>query len=150
MGRKLHYIPGSWYQTDDRTGFPQRTNRMRQEWDGLIVARDVWEPRQPQDLVRGVRDDQNVNNARPLGPNVFVGPVFVALSAAVSPGNTFLPLETVFGFSQGDSVSVMMDNGVQFASTVSAPPIATGITIAAPMPNSAASGNLVTNYGIIP
>lgn len=29
MGRKLHYKPGSFYRTDDRTGFPQRAERTR-------------------------------------------------------------------------------------------------------------------------
>lgn len=122
---------------------------MRSEWDGLLVARDVWEPRQPQDLVRGVRDNQNVDNARPLGPNVFVGPVFVQLSANLSPGATFLPLQSVAGFAQGDTISIMMDGGVQFGAIVAAAPVPTGITISKALPGSAASGNLVTNYGVI-
>lgn len=149
MGRKLHYIPGSYYQTDDRTGFPQRAGRMRAEWDGLIVARDVWEPRQPQDLVKGVRDNQNVDNARPLGADVFIGPTYVQLSANVGPGATFLPLASVFGFALGDTISVMTNSGVQFGSNVSAPPVPSGITIANPLTDYAASGNLVTNYGMV-
>ena len=72
MGRKLHYKAGSFYRTDDRTGFPQRAERTRREWTGLIVDENVWEPRQPQDFVRGVADDQSVPEARPRAPATFV------------------------------------------------------------------------------
>jgi hypothetical protein len=146
VGRKLHYQPGSFYQTDDRTGFVQRTNRMRKEWDNLVVDQRVWEPRQPQDLVRGVKDDQNVNDARPLGPNVFVGPIFGALSANVAVGATVLPLQSTAFFSQGDAVGIMLDSGIVFNTTVNAPPGAGSISIAQGLPYTAASGNVVTNY----
>ena len=42
----------------DRCGFAKRTSELRETWEGLIVCEEDWEPRQPQDLVRGVKDNQ--------------------------------------------------------------------------------------------
>lgn len=148
MGRKLHYKPGSWYQTDDRTGFPQRTDRMRKEWDGLIVDRRVWEPRQPQDLVRGVRDNQNVDDARPLAPNVFVGPTETTLSVTAPVLSVTGTLASNFGVSSGDTLSVMLDNGVPFLVAAFLNPAIPGqIVFSVPLPYQASSGNVVYNYG---
>jgi len=67
-----HYVPGSFYRIDDRTGFKRRAYRTRKEWTGLIVDRQVWEARQPQDFVKGVFDDQTVPQPRPRSPNTFI------------------------------------------------------------------------------
>jgi hypothetical protein len=71
-----HYVPGSFYRIDDRTGYKIRAEHTRKEWTGRIVREQSWEPRQPQDLVRGVRDDQNVPEPRPRQQNVFIDPNF--------------------------------------------------------------------------
>lgn len=148
MGRKLHYKPGSWYQTDDRTGFPQRTDRMRKEWDGLIVDRRVWEPRQPQDLVRGVRDNQNVDNARPLAPHVFVGPTETTLAATVAVLGITGTLASNFGIVSGNTLSIMLDSGAPFLVVVYLNPgVPGGIVFSVPLPYQASSGNVVYNYG---
>lgn len=73
MADDRHYIPGSWYRLDERTGFKVRAEKTRKEWTGRIVRDQSWEARQPQDFVRGVRDDQTVPEPRPRQPNVFVG-----------------------------------------------------------------------------
>ncbi len=146
MGRQLFFRPGSFYRTDDRTGFPQRAERTRKQWDGLIVDERVWEPRQPQDLVKGVKDKQSVPDARPLGANVFLGPTFTTLTANAPVGATVLSVASVTGFFSGCSVSVMLDNGVNFNTTLAADPSATTITLAHGLVGaSAASGNNVTN-----
>lgn len=69
MGRERFYKPGSFYRIDDRTGFAFRAEYTQMEWTGLIVSKRVWEPRQPQDFVRGVNDDQTVPYARPRSPH---------------------------------------------------------------------------------
>lgn len=146
MGRVLKYRPGSFYRIDDRTGFAQRAERTRKEWNGSIVDRSVWEARQPQDLVRGVPDFQNVPDARPLAPNSFVGPTDVSLNAAAVVGQTVLQVASTFGFSPGVSVGVMLDDGTVQRTTISAPAGTSTITIAAPLRQSAAQGNLVFCY----
>jgi hypothetical protein len=144
VGRDLHYRPGSFYRTDDRTGFPTRAERTKKEWTGLIVDEARWEPRQPQDLVRGVQDKQSVPEPRPLAPNQFIGPVFVQTSEAAAARATMLELEDTSPFYAGVKISIMMDNGVNFFTTVSGAPSSTAITLASPLPYSAAAGNIVT------
>lgn len=146
MGRDLHFVPGSFYRTDDRTGFPTRAERTRKEWNGLIVDRRVYEPRQPQDLVRGLPDYQAVPEPRPLAPNVFVGPTEVSLSVAAKPGDLTVTVDSFKGLVVGDAVGVMLDSGVLFNTTL--------VTLTAPnlaqlqrrLPASAAAGNLLTDY----
>jgi hypothetical protein len=41
-----------------RCGFKHLLSDMRKEWTGLIVCRQCWEPRHPQDFVRAVPDVQ--------------------------------------------------------------------------------------------
>jgi hypothetical protein len=148
MGRKrgVQFRMGSFYRSDDRSGFTVRAGETREEWNGLIVDEKLWEPRQPQDFVKGIPDDQTVPNARPVPPPTFVGPIYVQLTANVAVGATFLPIQYITGFEAGDNIGVMLDTGVLFNTTVSGPPISTGINIASPMPFTAASGNLVTDY----
>lgn len=150
MGRHYHYRPGDFYRQDDRTGFPQYASRTRQQWNRLIVDESVWEPRQPQDLVRGVRDNQTVGDARPLAPNTFIGnPVYVQMSQAAGVGATDIYVQYIAGLTPGDKVGVMMDNGVEFTTAlVSIDPSGEFITIAAPLPYFAAAGNLVCSYRI--
>lgn len=145
MGRDLHYVPGSFYRKDDRTGFPRRAEDTRKEWNGLIVGTDVWEARQPQDLVKGVKDRQSVPQARPLPPNVFVGPTFIQLAAAAAIHQTVVEVQATNGFATGDSVSVMLDNGVNFTTTLAATPGADTLTLTQGLPYTAAAGNVVTN-----
>ena len=144
MGRDLHYRPGSFYRTDDRTGFPTRAEKTKKEWNGLIVSEDVWEARQPQDLVRGVPDIQSVPDARPLAPNTFVGPISVSLTVAAGPGVATLSVDSTAGFAAGAPVSVMLDSGVGYRATIAAPPGPTTLQLSHGLPGSAAVGNLVT------
>ena len=176
MGRKLHYKAGSFYRTDDRTGFPQRAERTRREWTGLIVDENVWEPRQPQDLVKGVKDNQSVPDARPLGPAQYVGPISVQTTADAVIGQTVIPVQTTFGFYGGAKVGCMTDydGGTVFFTTIESitaslpldyevdepllydvgKPLLTGsgvgsgpyLVLAVGLPYSMASGNLITLY----
>jgi len=68
------YRPGDFWRICDRSGKKVRASRTEREWTGLIVDRDEWEPRHPQDFVRGVRDDQRVPDARPEAPDTFLLP----------------------------------------------------------------------------
>ena len=45
--------------------------RLKKQWDGSWACRRDWRPRQPQDFVRGVVDDQSVTLSRPLAPATF-------------------------------------------------------------------------------
>lgn len=175
MGRKLHYKPGSFYRTDDRTGFVQRAGRTREQWDGLIVDTSVWEPRQPQDLVKGVKDEQWVPQARPLGPNVYVGPIAVTLTETAPPQSYTIEVNTTGRLQIGDIVGVVLDDGtiwrtpiallnatlIEFITDAGAAltfltnsgfplrfynSLGGSIVLSTPIPRSAPSGNLLIDY----
>ena len=148
MGRKLHFKMGSFYRTDDRTGFPQRAEVTRKEWTGLIVDEARWEPRQPQDLVKGVPDIQSVQDPRPLGQNIYVGPISVQITANAVIGQASIPVQTIFGFYQGAKVGCVTDydGGAIFFTTIASPPSGSNLVLSDPLPYPMASGNLITLY----
>lgn len=149
MGRKrgVQYRPGSFYRQDDRSGFATRAENTRQEWNNLIVDKKLWEPRQPQDFVQGVYDDQSVPQPRPTPPAQFVGPLSTQLSLPALTGATFLHLEAINGFGPGVQVGIVLDgDGDIFRTTQVGASVPTGITIASPLPYTAARGNNVTVY----
>ena len=51
-----YFESGSWKVICDVCGREFRAHQLTQRWDGLMVCKDDWEPRQPQDFVRGVAD----------------------------------------------------------------------------------------------
>ena len=57
------------------SGFKVDADRLVKQWDGaLIDRRFVDKRRQPQDFVRGVRDDQRNPNPSPEPEDVFIAP----------------------------------------------------------------------------
>lgn len=57
--------PGDWLYQCQRCGFTKYASEIRQEWTGLRVCRTCWEPRHPQEFVRGKADDMTVPFANP-------------------------------------------------------------------------------------
>ena len=56
----------------DRCGFKYKASECQLEWDNLFVCKEkCWEMRQPQDFVRGRKDDQTVPIARVRGEPQF-------------------------------------------------------------------------------
>ncbi len=54
------------YAISDRSGFRYRYKDMRREWNGLLVGKDEWEPKQPQlGPFSKVVDTQALQDARP-------------------------------------------------------------------------------------
>lgn len=67
---------GSPIGIDDWSGFKVRLSDLKKEWDNLYtVDPDI---RNPQDFVRGVKDDMSLPFSRPEAPDVFVsGPILM-------------------------------------------------------------------------
>ena len=65
MKRQQKYRSGDHLVVCDRSGRTVYASETRKEWNGLRVHKDYWEPRHPQEFVRGRRDDQLVRDARP-------------------------------------------------------------------------------------
>lgn len=73
--RDVSYHMGDWLAACDRCGQTFRASRMRAEWTGLRVCRSCWEPRHPQETIRGKKDKQSPVWTRPRqdGPDVSPG-----------------------------------------------------------------------------
>jgi len=63
----MAYASGKYaYGISDRSGFRYRLKDMKQEWNGLLVGPDEFEPKHPQIMVsRHATDPQALRNARP-------------------------------------------------------------------------------------
>lgn len=59
-----HYRSGDNYMVCDECGLTKRKSEIRKRWDGAMVCRKDWEPRHPQEFVRGKADRIAVKNAR--------------------------------------------------------------------------------------
>ena len=68
----MPYIPGDFWRICDRCGKKIRQSLTRKTWDGLWVCENDWEPRHPQDFVRGVEDKQSVREPRPEAEDYFL------------------------------------------------------------------------------
>lgn len=67
-------VKGDWNAVCDLSGFECKASETVRRWDGLRVLRRFSEERQPQDFVRGVKDNQSVPWARPEAPDTFLEP----------------------------------------------------------------------------
>ena len=78
MGHADYYRSGTYNGICDRCGSKFKFSDLKLEWDGLYVctANGCWEPRQPKDYVKGVRDDMAVPVSRPDQPNVFLDTIY--------------------------------------------------------------------------
>jgi hypothetical protein len=86
MGHADYYKSGTYNGICDRCGSKFKFSDLKLEWDGLYVctANGCWEPRQPQDYVKGVRDDMAVPVSRPDQPAVYLDTLIVQETPIVS------------------------------------------------------------------
>lgn len=59
------------YEICDRTGFRVERGQLVKQWDGLMVRRESWERRQPQDFVRAT-SDRPKGSPRPEQTDTFI------------------------------------------------------------------------------
>ena len=77
---------GDWNAICDRCGFKYKASDLKEEWTGNMVCKECWEPRHPQDFLRGIPDDQSVPWSRPEQADA---------GGTDINGNTFPPTYTV-------------------------------------------------------
>ena len=91
----------------DRSGRAYRLNDMIKEWNGLLVGRDEYEPKQPQLTPSHHRSDpQALRISRPdrVEPAVLVLLQFNAFKSSSSGSNVITVTEPGHGRSTGDTV----------------------------------------------
>ena len=62
---KNHLILGDWNALCDSCGRKFKASSLKKRWDGLIVCKEDWEQRHPQDLLRVQREQISVPWSRP-------------------------------------------------------------------------------------
>ena len=72
MSYKPRWDNGGWNVICDVCGRQFKDNELQLRWDGFMVCSGDWEPRQPQDFVRGVADYQAPPYTRPEQADQFV------------------------------------------------------------------------------
>ncbi len=85
MPSKPYFLNGQWNFTCDLCGKIEKSSRSMKTWDSRYVCSRHKEVRNPQDFVRGVKDDQSIPWSRPIPPDQFV-PVYCTLQ-----GNNAVP-----------------------------------------------------------
>ena len=69
--RYPRYDKGDYNAICDICGAKRKASELRIRWDGFLVDSRCWEPRQPQDFVRGVADTQAPKWTRPEATDTF-------------------------------------------------------------------------------
>ena len=70
--RKTWFKSGQWNAVCDVCGFNFKNTQLQRRWDGLMVCKDDWEVRHPQELIRPIADLQSPPWTRPNVAEVFV------------------------------------------------------------------------------
>lgn len=143
-----NFREGDFYRLDDRTGRKVRASDTRKEWTGRIVSKDGWEPRQPQDFVRGLYDRQTVPNPRPDVLAQFVGPLTTTMAEDAAAGDVLLIVASSVRFSPTDYLTIMLDNGDTCRAQIFSVPDTERIRLVQALPWAASSGNLIVNQTV--
>lgn len=72
MGQADFLRVGDYNALCDVCGRKFKFSRLRQKWDNTWACEQDWEPRQPQDYLRGIPDNMSVPLSRPDPPNLFI------------------------------------------------------------------------------
>lgn len=144
------YEKGGYYRVDDRSGARVRAYNTREEWNGALVDAADFEPRNQQEFLRSVRDDQSVPKPRPVPPLAFVGPLETTIAAAAPAGTKTISVVASAGYKIGDRVGVATDDNNIFFTTIQTIPDGFSLALTAPLPFSVSVGALVISQQPVP
>lgn len=94
MGRADHLVLGDWNTQCFQCGFKRKASTLVRNWQGYYVCPEHNEPRQTQDFVKGVPDNQLAPWVQPW-PNV-----------------VYTYTNTVIGYGDGVTVSFQLGSGL--------------------------------------
>lgn len=143
--RRKFFKSGDFLRVDDRSGFTVYASQTKREWTNNIVDKGLWEPRHPQDLVKGRPDNQAVPEPRPPAAATYTGPSYYAMDDAALAGATVIPLESTTGLAATNRVSLILDNGNTHRTTIASVSAGVSVTLNLAIPSKASSGNLLVN-----
>lgn len=134
MSDDRHYVPGDFYRICDRTGFKVRARSTRQEWTQRIVRDESWEPRNAQDFVRGVADEQYVPDVRPRQLDIFIGPLTTFVTQNALAGSSVIVVFYTVRMQIGDKLKLLLANGDTFYTQITDIPSFTTIQLLPVLP----------------
>ena len=70
-GRADYLALGDWNTVCYQCGRKRKASTLLRHWQGYFVCKEHWEPRQTQDFVRNVPDNQTAPWAQPMPADVF-------------------------------------------------------------------------------
>ena len=94
MGKADYLKLGDWNVICDRCGEKYKASKLKKTWDNLYVCSSCWEPRHPQDKIKGIPEDQSTPWTRPEGSDSggtdingnTIPPTFVDVDSEVPTG----------------------------------------------------------------
>lgn len=97
-GHRPQFKGGDWLVVCDVSGKVMYASESRLRWDNALVHPDHWEPRHPQDFVKGVVDMQSVPFSRPAKDvsTTAQGSISPFTSGPTSP-STLVATSTILG-----------------------------------------------------
>ena len=141
-----YYKPGDWLVVCDRCGRRRYASECQFNWQNMFVCSDTcYEPRHPQDFVKGVLDDQAVPIAR---PDVKASMGETTVLTAVLKNALTIDLTSVSGISDKDAVGIVLDDGTCHWTYSDGTPSGNTVTLGSYLPYGAAAGNTVYLPGI--
>lgn len=84
MGQADFLRVGDYNAICDVCGRKFKFSRLRQKWDNTWACEQDWEPRQPQDYLRGIPDNMSVPLSRPDPPPLFIQDEIVTETPIIS------------------------------------------------------------------
>lgn len=85
---KTHYISGEHNFICDSCARKKKSSEARERWDGFMVCKECWEPRQPQDFVQTKEDKIVTEWARVEPDDQFISVPYV-FTPDPPPNGTF-------------------------------------------------------------
>jgi len=136
----MAYKPGDWLVICDRCGMKRYASQCRLDWQNLFVCERCFEPRHPQDFVKGVPDDQTVPISR---PDVVSSMGETTVKTAASKNAMSIDLTSVTGIADRDSIGIVLDNGLVHWTFSDGTPSGYTVTLGSYLPGDATAGNVV-------
>ena len=90
-----YYAKGEWNAICDVCGKKVKSHHLKKRWDGLLVCREDWEPRHPQEFVRAKADKQVPSWTRPEPSDTFTS--VVATYFCTPLGSTCITNDAIAG-----------------------------------------------------
>ena len=118
MSKPLSYKANGNWGVCQRCQVTVRAQSLRKEWTGLLVCHECWEPRHPQDFIRGRKENVVPAIVSPEPPERYLDVTFAATTTTIPTGTFDGALETIEGVYEEYRVTATGDSRVTSGGSV--------------------------------